>query len=77
MTQTNTTKPMTKRLGFTKEEIMKIVSILEWQTDNLLLLQEHYIFCLYENILLPSADKLIIWRSKYLSSAIPMTPPLP
>ena len=33
---------MTKRLGFTKEEIMKIVSILEWQTDNLLLLQEHY-----------------------------------
>ena len=42
MTQTNTTKPTTKRLGFTKEEIMKIVSILEWQTDNLLLLQEHY-----------------------------------
>jgi len=33
---------MTKRIEFTKAEVMKIISILEWQTDNLLLLQEHY-----------------------------------
>ena len=33
---------MTKRIGFSKAELMKIIGILEWQTDNLLLLQEHY-----------------------------------
>jgi hypothetical protein len=42
MTQTNITRPMTKRIGFSKAELMKIIGILEWQTDNLLLLQEHY-----------------------------------
>lgn len=42
MTQTNITRPMTKRVGFSKAELMKIIGILEWQTDNLLLLQEHY-----------------------------------
>jgi len=42
MTQTNIARQMTKRIEFTKAEVMKIISILEWQTDNLLLLQEHY-----------------------------------